>query len=475
VSAASVVARSVGGDPAERRRRRLLAAAVSGCAAFALAAVGVASLQGEVGQSCTVGPDASSVGCTEAPGPVSLAPYVAQSGLRPGVVTAALLLVVPFAVFAVQVLRLGSAARERRLAALRVHGATSSDLRRIAVAEAWPAALAGGVLGLPVLGALWVVLGVLPPPGWRLVPAPGPAVLVAWPLVAVGLAAAAGGAAAWASRSVADDALGRSRRAVRPLSAPARVAPIVLVTLLVLSAAPLMLAPSGSAQVALVVLLPILLVAFAVSCGPWLVVLAGRLCIARGSPVAVVAGRRLLADPVTPGRVAGVLFAVGVAVGAVAAGGTDFLVMASGHGYDVVFYLGGYGLALGGIALAMVVAGASLVVGAAEQVFDGRRPTAALVALGAAPSTVRRILGAQLAAAAVVPAGVGAGLGVLLFGALFTASAEASGPLLGGLLVAGAAAVAVCMLAAAAGALVAGRLLAGPLTEAMSAQSLRTA
>jgi len=453
VSAASVVARSVGGDPAERRRRRLLTAAVTGCAAFALAAVSVASLRGELGET-------------------SLAPYLAESGLRPGVVTAAILLVAPFAVFAVQVLRLGSAARERRLAALRVHGATSSDLRRIAAAEAWPAAFAGGLLGLPAIGVLWVLLGVLPPPGWRLVPTPGLAVLVAWPLVAGGLAAAAAGAAAWSSRAVAADALDRSRRGARPLSARARVWPGAFAVLVVVTAVTLVAGPLPVADTGLAMLLPVLLVAFAVSAGPWLVVLAGRLCVGYGTPVAVVAGRRLLADPRTPGRVAGVLFATGLAVGVVAAGVADFAVSALDGGDDLAFYLGGYVFALGGTALSAVVAGVSLVVGAGEQVLDGRRPTAALVALGAAPSTVRSILATQLVAAAVVPAAVGAATGALLSVGLLAAGSPAA---LAAVAPAGAVAVGLSAVSAAVGARVAGRLLDGPLAEAMSAESLRTA
>ncbi len=78
--------------------------------------------------------------------------------------TAAFLLTVPVLALAAQALRVGSVARDRRMAALRLAGATPRDVRVIAAAEAGFAALAGVAFAGPVYVLLWLLVGVLPPP-----------------------------------------------------------------------------------------------------------------------------------------------------------------------------------------------------------------------------------------------------------------------------------------------------------------------
>ena len=73
---------------------------------------------------------------------------------------ATLLLTVPVFALAVQALRVGSVARDRRMASLRLAGATPSDVRVIAAAEAGGAALAGGLLAGPAYLLLWILAGV---------------------------------------------------------------------------------------------------------------------------------------------------------------------------------------------------------------------------------------------------------------------------------------------------------------------------
>jgi len=118
--------------------------------------------------------------------------------------------------------------------------------------------------------------------------------------------------------------------------------------------------------------------------------------------VSSMAAGRLLADTRAPGRVAGALFAVGIAFGFIGAQTTALL--ADQYAIDdLLFYLGGLGLAGLGACLACGVAVSSLVVAATEQVLDGRRGIAVLVALAASPSLVVRVVRRQLVLVAVPP------------------------------------------------------------------------
>ncbi|MDE9366605.1 hypothetical protein PZ938_13410 [Luteipulveratus sp. YIM 133132] len=72
---------------------------------------------------------------------------VADAGLRPGVIAALLLMCIPVLTFAGQCSRIGAPARDRRLAALRMAGATPSEVRRVVAWETGLAAGVGAVLG----------------------------------------------------------------------------------------------------------------------------------------------------------------------------------------------------------------------------------------------------------------------------------------------------------------------------------------
>jgi hypothetical protein len=444
-----LIAVAVRTDPTERRRERLLVVAVAGCGMCLIGAAAIAGLTGDTDSGSV--PDRL----------VGLAPYLGQAGLRGGVVFGAVLLVVPFVVFAVQVLRLGTAARQRRLAAIRLTGATRGDLRRIAAAEGIRPGLVGSSLAGPAYLVLWLLLGLLLPRGYRLLPPLSLIPLLTWPALVPALTAASAAAAALAVRPAAVDPLTGSRRTTRPLGRRGRV----------------LLGVLALALLAAMTVLPIvvigLVVALAISAGPALVALAGRISLRRPDVVSVLAGHRLLADPGTPGRVAGVLLAVGLATGIAVAGiGSlldEFVLRAGDRGDNLRFYLGGYLVALAGIGLAMVVAALSLVVGATEQVLDHRRPTAVLVALGVPPRTIRQILRRQLTLAATLPAGLGAICGWLL--GQVSASA-------GALAFSFAALPLAVLLAggtAALGARLVVRLLRGTLAEASSVENLRTA
>jgi hypothetical protein len=97
-----------------------------------------------------------------------LAPFLAQDGLRPGTVLAAVLLVLPFAALALQALRVGSLALEQQAARLCLAGATPSDLRRVRVRRSALSFGAGGLLAGLLHLLLWPALGPAVSPGWRL-------------------------------------------------------------------------------------------------------------------------------------------------------------------------------------------------------------------------------------------------------------------------------------------------------------------
>jgi hypothetical protein len=75
---------------------------------------------------------------------------LAESGLRPGVATALIMLTIPVLLFVGQCARLGAPGRDRRLAAIRLAGATPGQGRLIAAVESGAATLLGTVLGLIV-------------------------------------------------------------------------------------------------------------------------------------------------------------------------------------------------------------------------------------------------------------------------------------------------------------------------------------
>ena len=331
-----------------------------------------------------------------------LASYVAEPGLRPGSILAAVLLCVPVLALALQALRVGSVARDRRLAALRLAGATPGDVRVVAVAEAGGAALAGGLLAGPAFLLLWVAVGVLPPSGLQLVPTPELLDLPVWLGVALlaGLAGAAAGAVV--QGRVASGPLGVRRRGRE--AGPGRGSLVALFAGFALLLAGFLL----PAAFFVAVVPGALLVALAG--GPRFVRFRGRRLTERGGARDLLAGRRLEADPGSPGRVAGVLLICGLALGLDA--GLIAGVVAGADGlYDPSFYLTGTGLAGVAILVAAGVAVLTLLVGAADQLLDGRRPLASLAALGTDEAELARVLGRQLSAVAVpaVVLGVSAG------------------------------------------------------------------
>ncbi len=169
-------------------------------------------------------------GLSPSPEREQVSDLVADGGVRGGYVFALLLICVAPLALLRQVVRLGTATREQRLAALRLAGATPGEVRRLGALEVGLPALVGGLLGYVVFGVLaWLFGGTGGgASGYvadsevarqlRLVPV---SVDPAWwqvLLVALGVALIGVLAGATASRSLLISPLGVSRRA--PRSAP---------------------------------------------------------------------------------------------------------------------------------------------------------------------------------------------------------------------------------------------------------------
>jgi hypothetical protein len=392
-------------SPADRTRSLLVAVSTGVAGALLVAAARIARLQLDT--------DGSSFGFGFTPrtGSEGLAPYVSQAGLRPGVVLGVLLLAVPVLALAVQALRTGSVARDRKLSSVRLAGATPGEVRRIAAVEAAGAALVGGLLAGPAYLLLYVLLGALPTAGHRLLPSPDGIDLLAW-LAVVVLALLAGLlAGGLVARRVVVDPLGVRRR-TRDVP-PGKVA--LAVTLL--AAAGLV---TGVIAMAVgpahwwfpigLILVSLLVMVFAGA--PAAVTALGRRRARRAGAVDLLAGLRVAAAPRSNGRVAAVLLVCGVAFGVQAVLVGDLL-RSHNLGDDRSFYLGGHALAAAGVVVALVVAVVTLLVGMSDALLEARRPLAALRALGVQESELEESLRAQSSTGTVPAVVVGTVLGAV--------------------------------------------------------------
>lgn len=202
-------------------------------------------------------------------------------------------LLAPVALFASMSTRLSAASRERRLARLRLLGATIAQVRSLASVEAGLAGLAGGLLGVVLFVATRPATSRLSNTGGRwfttdLDPGLIGGLLTLALVVAVTLAAAqitlrqVGSMPLQVSADVRPDPL--SRRSLILAFASAAVLALLLGTG--------QLSQSTASVVAFTALVAVLLLA-----GPWLSQFAGRLLARLPLPAALIAGRRLVSDP----------------------------------------------------------------------------------------------------------------------------------------------------------------------------------
>ncbi|GAB2482388.1 hypothetical protein GCM10027187_57460 [Streptosporangium sandarakinum] len=327
------------------------------------------------------------------------------------------LLAVPAAAFIYQVSRLATATRERRLAALRLAGATPREVRLTGAAESGWSALAGGTLGaavylLAALVARWSLGDVVPvrPLLWT------PVVLAA-----VVLGGALSGLRA--GRHVVASPLGVVRRA-RPRGPRVRDLALVALGVGLLAAAlagkgRFLLGGKYGAAVAIAAGAVLLLFGLVLATA-WLIRMAARRA-GRGAaaPETLLAARMVEADPRAWARalsVVGLTVFFGSAVGAHQA----LTVFQSDL---TAFQAASYALLYLALLTAMVTSAGALVAHQAEALLDHRRSFAVLAASGVPVPALGRVLTRQALVAAlpvcVVSAVAGTGVVVLLLAELY--------------------------------------------------------
>ena len=357
---------------------------------------------------------------------------VADSGTRGGAAGGALMLTLPPLLLLHQVVRFGTAARERRLAALRLAGATPAEVRLLGAIEVGIPSAVGALLGVLLFWLLRAVAGgvrhddVRTPAmyyahvrrlfgGAHLVPTTVAPPAWAYVAVVVGVALLGVAVGLFATRAVVATPLGLVRRARRRAPRPWGLVLIVLAIVLATgytSAGWYDRMDDSEDQIFGVVLVAMALIGL-MSLAPWLAWLTGRVAAARASSVAVVLGaRRLVHDPRPAGRAA----AAAGGIGLVAGGWAVFVADVSG---DSEGYAGPLALVALALLAALVVVVGSLAVHSVEQVLDRRPSIAALAAMGTPRSVVAASQRWELGLVAIPIATIGA-----LAGAVFMASIE---------------------------------------------------
>jgi hypothetical protein len=370
-----------GGSPAERARARLMAAGAALATWFLFGGAEVLSLHGELDQR--LGP-------------------IADPGTRGGTAFSFGLMVLPVAAFLHQSGRLATADRERRLAALRLAGATPREVRLLGAIETTRSAALGTVVGA-------VAFVILQFAGRRLLLSPGskanvglPPLLCAAAMVLVVVVAAVSGLLA--GRHVIATPLGVTRRAAH--RRPGLTGPIVFAGCLVLAVTSWLAnwvfhqlpeafgVPAFLAGVVAAVAGPLLY-------SSRLVWFTARVTARRAnSAETLIAARSLESDPRPWGRTISVV-ALAVAIGS-GAGWIEAGIMTD-RGRLEPFWLTSFALVDLALLVGMVVAAAALLVHQAEYLLEHGPVLAALHATGVSEADLRRVLLRQALIASVLP------------------------------------------------------------------------
>jgi uncharacterized membrane protein YhaH (DUF805 family) len=387
-------------------RQALVVAGIAVASALLLVAVGVAHLQRTaLAISGYAELDLSGNVVHQNPGSngaITLA-YLVEPGLRRGVVFGFVLCVVPLLVFVATASRVASRQRDERLAGLRLAGASTGQVRALAVVDTLVGGTAGVIVG--TLGYLAVRALLLAAPGTQaaaIAAGTTPPIWLAC-LVLLALLAALGLTAALALRSVLVSPLGVARRAGHQHPRPLGLGLLGLGLALALAVAAVAGAgldrdPAGHHPALMIASLVLLLVGLVVS-GPWLSVCVGRLVTRRAStPALLLAGRRLEDDPRAQARA---MSAVVLVVVAATIGLTVFAdalaVSGSDTGTDRTFIYQGYGAAAVGMLFSLLVGASGLLLATGEGLLERRRSDAALHAAGVPLSVLRRSVLLQVA------------------------------------------------------------------------------
>ncbi|GIJ61828.1 FtsX-like permease family protein [Virgisporangium aurantiacum] len=341
----------------------------------------------------------------------SLFALVYEPGLRGGTAFGTAMLCVPALLLLHQAVRLGTAARERRLASLRLAGATPGDVRAIGAIEVTVPAFVGSVAGIGVYGLLRVLFGgsaayvrlvptTVAPSGWQVG-------LVVLGVTGLGLAVGL-----FASRRMVVTPLGVTRRQAPPPPRPWGA----LLMLAALGGAVLSTFTTRmSRQVDQLIILAMVTLAVLgiVSLAPWFAYRAGRFVLGRtASPTTTLAAGRVVAEPRAVGRAAAAVGGIALVAGGAGAHLDDVVRPADSDTFFRVSYLLVALLLL--TALLLVVG--TLVVHSVESLLDRKRSIAALAALGTSPRELERVQFAEIALASMPVAAAGALIGSVAMG-----------------------------------------------------------
>ncbi|WP_411087583.1 FtsX-like permease family protein [Streptomyces sp. 061-3] len=377
-----------GSDRREWWRISLTAVGALLATGFALAAITVAAVSGQVSIPYGHG-------------------LLNQPGQRAGVVVTLLLLLVPVLGFLGQCARIGAVHRDRRMAGLRLAGASPAQVRRISALESALACLAGSVGGFVVFAAVLAGSGRTPPPlAWA-----------AFVVVVLVVPVVAALVSALALRRVVASPLGWVRR-VRPERGHRTLLALLIPTVLIAAAAFLLVLRVIGLDAAS---FPLLVFAVVFLTGAGAVWAAGasaafmgrRLTVRAKSPAVLIAAGRLRDDPWAAARThAALLLVTVVGVGFV---GVREVLLAGLRGGDysagdLDFYTTGIDLAGAAVLVALVISLFGLAVGTAESLATRRRGLAAQAAAGVPHAVLARTLLLETAlplAPAVLLAGIG--------------------------------------------------------------------
>ena len=328
---------------------------------------------------------------------------LAEPGLRPGVMTAILLLTVPLVVFVGLCSRVGAPARDRRLSMFRMAGATPADTTRIVALETGLAATIGAIVGAGVFLIGRTLLDGTQLANYRIVYADGSTgneegqthllpVDVTIPLWAIAATIAIIAIGATVASIVTLRKVRISPFAVTrtvPTNPPTRTAAILFLGgttgLLVVGASAARFDGQLAPLVALSFVLFVCCVVGLIMGSASVASATGRFLAPRVSrPDLLIAARRMIAAPFTSSRGSASVLLVALIGGAIQGTRANFLAYTDPGD---TFYPDTFALIDSVLIIAIALAAASLLVTSAEAIVERRR-TLAVLAAGGTPRTV---------------------------------------------------------------------------------------